>query len=349
MMEYIYLQETSTLELCGLAVNDMLDARKLLPATIWEKIAPSKPSIFREYIGYMDLGHVAGDFDKFKYNNVSLSDVPINPNVEFHFILSFAIDYTKKPDNTKYTELTEYTPNNTDGHFFVYWDTEILTPSEVLSIKSKQPNVKVAVSIGGFTYAGGDSSFHATSIDTWVTNAVPTLTKIIRNYHLDGIDIHYRKFTEGDMQGPDTFASCIGRLISTLKDDGIISFASIAPFDGEKSQNHYMQLWRKYGHLIDYVNFQFYKYDTKSTTVDQFIDYFDLQTILYNGGYILVSLKSNDEGGLSVKNGFFAACNKLRSSRKNFMGIFIWCADLSKPKGFLYENQSQALLATPQY
>ncbi|KAM7501970.1 hypothetical protein LguiB_000874 [Lonicera macranthoides] len=233
MMEYIYLQETSTLELCGLAVNDMLDARKLLPATIWEK--------------------------------------------------------------------------------------------------------------------SGDSSFHATSIDTWVTNAVPTLTKIIRNYHLDGIDIYYRKFTEGDMQGPDTFASCIGRLISTLKDGGIISFASIAPFDGEKSQNHYMQLWRKYGHLIDYVNFQFYKYDTKSTTVDQFIDYFDLQTILYNGGYILVSLISNDEGGLSVKNGFFAACNKLRSSRKNFMGIFIWCADLSKPKGFLYENQSQALLATPQY
>ena len=97
------------------------------------------------------------------------------------------------------------------------------------------------------------------------------------------------------------------------------------------------------------MNFQFYSYDTKWTSVDQFIDYFDIQSTLYKGGKILASLISDDSGGLTSDNGFFAACNTLRSSRKSFAGIFVWSADISKPKGFGYENQSQAFLATPQY
>jgi len=42
--------------------------------------APTNSNLFREYIGA-------------KFNNVKFTDVPINQNVEFHFILSFAIDY----------------------------------------------------------------------------------------------------------------------------------------------------------------------------------------------------------------------------------------------------------------
>ncbi|KAM7501971.1 hypothetical protein LguiB_000875 [Lonicera macranthoides] len=309
-----------------------------------------KQPIFREYIGYVDLARSQDDYRKIRYNNVSFSDVPISPNVEFHFILSFAIDYINNTQSN--TQPMVYTRLNTRGQFTAYWDTEILTPSEVLSIKSKHPNVKVAVSIGGFTYLGGESFFLASDVDFWVTNAVRTLTDIIQKYNLDGIDIYYRNFTgvDDDIRGsPETFAVCVGRLISTLKDNGVISFASIAPFDGDLSRKYYLELWRNYGQLIDYVNFQFYAYDTKWMSVDQFIDYFDAQTILYKGGNILASITSDDSGGLTAENGFFEACNTLRSSRENFMGIFVWSADISKPKGFIYENQSQALLATPQY
>ncbi|KAM7496613.1 hypothetical protein LguiA_021027 [Lonicera macranthoides] len=309
-----------------------------------------KQPIFREYIGYVDLARSQDDYRKIRYNNVSFSDVPISPNVEFHFILSFAIDYQNNTQPN--TQPMVFTPINTRGWFTAYWDTEILTPSEVLSIKSKHPNVKVAVSIGGFTYLGGESFFLASDVDFWVTNAVRTLTDIIQKYNLDGIDIYYRNFTgvDDDIRGsPETFAVCVGRLISILKDNGVISFASIAPFDGDLSRKYYLELWRNYGQLIDYVNFQFYAYDTKWMSVDQFIDYFDAQTILYKGGNILASITSDDSGGLTAENGFFEACNTLRSSRENFMGIFVWSADISKPKGFIYENQSQALLATPQY
>ena len=296
-------------------------------------VAPSNPFIFREYIGYVNPN---------LYNNVSFSDVPINPNVEFHFILSFANDYTN------FSEPSTNKPFSTDGGMSVYWDTKI-TPSEVLSIKSKHSNVKVALSIGGFTIAGDDASFYADDVDSWVTRAVFTLTDIVKEYHIDGIDIYYRKFDQGHTLGREKFGLSMGKLITILKENGVISFASIAPSHHEHVESQYLELWRNYGHLIDYVNFQFYEYDKKWMGVDQFIDYFDIQSTLYKGGNILAGLISDDSGGLTSDNGFFAACNKLRSSRKNFMGIFVWNADLSKTKGFLYENQSQALLATPQY
>jgi hypothetical protein len=107
-----------------------------------------------------------------------------------------------------------------------------------------------------------------------------------------------------------------------------------------------LALWRKYGHQIDYVNFQFYAYD-KGTTVSQFINYFNTQSSNYNGGKVLVSFISDGSGGLSPQNGFFTACSRLRSQQK-LHGIFVWSADDSKANGFQYEKQSQALLAAPQ-
>jgi hypothetical protein len=102
-------------------------------------------------------------------------------------------------------------------------------------------------------------------------------------------------------------------------------------------------LWMKYGQQIDYVKFQFYSYD-KGTTVSQFLDYFKIQTSKYNGGKVLVSFDSGGNGGLSPENGFFNACNTLKSQQQLY-GIFVWLADDSKANGFLYEKQSQELLA----
>uniref|UniRef100_A0A2N9GZK5 GH18 domain-containing protein n=1 Tax=Fagus sylvatica TaxID=28930 RepID=A0A2N9GZK5_FAGSY len=91
----------------------------------------------------------------------------------------------------------------------------------------------------------------------------------------------------------------------------VVSFASIAPYDDDSVQSYYLALWRKYGHLIDYVNFQFYAYE-KGTTIPQFIEHFETQNTNYIGGKVLVSFGTDGSGGLSPDNGFFEACSKLQ-------------------------------------
>ena len=139
-------------------------------------------ALFREYIGA-------------EFNNVKFTDVPINTNVEFHFILSFAIDYD-----------TSANPSPTNGKFNIFWDSGNLSPSQVSSIKNSHSNVKVALSLGGDSVGNGFAYFTPSSIDSWVSNAVSSLTSIIKQYHLDGIDIEYEHFNTD----PNTFSECIG-------------------------------------------------------------------------------------------------------------------------------------------
>lgn len=283
-----------------------------------QPVSAAQSNLFREYIGA-------------EFKNVKFSDVPIHSNVDFHFILSFAIDYD-----------TSSSPTPTDGNFNEFWDTDNLSPDAVSAIKSQHPNVKVALSLGGDSIGNGQYvNFQPSSVDSWVSNAVSSLTKVIQQYNLDGIDIDYEHFNAD----PDTFSQCIGKLISTLKKNGVISFASIAPFAEDVVQSHYKALWNSHGQLIDFVNFQFYAYD-KGTTVDQFMDYFAQQRSNYDGGNILASFISDGNGGLAPQDGFFTACTRLRSQGQ-LGGIFVWSADDSKAEDFRYEKQSQALLAIP--
>ncbi|KAK4441129.1 Chitinase 1 [Sesamum alatum] len=280
-----------------------------------QSAASNNSNLFREYIGA-------------EFKNVKFSDLPVNSQVEFHFILSFAIDYTTSSSATP-----------TNGKFNVFWDADNLTPSQVSAIKSKNPNVKVALSLGGDSVGDGYAYFNPSTVNSWLSNAVSSLTSIIQEYNLDGIDVDYEHFKTD----PKTFSECIGKLISTLKKNGVISFASIAPYDDDEVQSHYMALWRSYGHVIDYVNFQFYAYD-KGTSVSEFLDYFGEQSSNYDGGKVLASFISDGSGGLAPDNGFFTACSRLKSEG-NLHGIFVWCADDSKGLGFKYEKQSQSLLA----
>ena len=302
------------MELAKLFIT-LLIIEALFISQIQVQAAPTNSNLFREYIGAL-------------FKNVKFTDVPINPNAEFHFILSFAIDYD-----------TSGNPSPTNGKFNIFWDSNNLSPSQVSSIKNSHSNVKVALSLGGDTVGNDPAYFSPTSIDSWVSNAVSSLTEIIKRYQLDGIDIDYEHFKAD----PDTFAECIGKLITTLKRNKVISFASIAPFDNDQVQKQYLALWRKYGHQIDYVNFQFYAYD-KGTTVPQFLDYFKTQSSNYNGGKVLVSFGTDASGGLKPDKGFFQACEKLKNQQQ-LHGIFIWSADDSKANSFRYEKEAQGLLA----
>lgn len=271
--------------------------------------------LFREYIG--------AESDSIKF-----SDVPINPEVEFHFILAFATDY--KTDGSK--------ASPTNGNFYVFWETKNLGPAEVSQIKQKHPNVKIAISLGGDTVTRNkEVYFAAESVRSWLQNAVSSLTKMIQDYHIDGIDIDYEHFSTS----PEIFAECIGQLVTQLKNSGTISFASIAPFEDDQVQSHYLALWSKYGDIIDYVNFQFYAYSKLS--VSQFVNYFNKQVSNYGGGQVLASFV-NKGGGLGPNEGFFDACNDL-IKQGNLGGVFVWCADESKKNGFKYEKKSQQVLA----
>eukprot|EP00253_Pinus_taeda_P012143 PITA_12143 len=241
-------------------------------------------------------GHILREYIGAYSNGVKFSDVPINPAVEVHFILSFAIDYTTGSAS----------PSPTNGKFNIFWDTGSLTPKAVQAIKAQHKNVK-----------------------------------IIKEYHLDGIDIDYEHFQADD----NTFVNCIGQLITRFKRSKVVSFASIAPFEDRGAvQSHYTALWGKYGHVIDYVNFQFYAYDA-STTVSQFIQHYNTQASLYKGGRILVSFSTEKgAGGLLPDHGFFRACKMLKQ-KGELEGIFVWSADNSKSNGFKYEKQAEALLA----
>ncbi|KAK9734886.1 hypothetical protein RND81_04G169400 [Saponaria officinalis] len=283
-----------------------------------QKSQAKNSNIFREYIGAV-------------FRNVSFSDVPINPNVVFDFILSFGIDYTTSTSP----------PSPTNGNFNIFWDSHTLSPSQVSAIKLKHGNVRVGLSVGGDSVHKYPVYFDPESVQSWVSNAFTSLKQIILQYGLDGVDIDYEHFKAS----PKIFAECIGQLITRLKRQKLIKYASIAPFDNQDVQSHYIELWKRYGHAIDYVNFQFYAYDN-TTTIPEFIKYFEEQTRNYKGGKILTSFISDGSKGLPPATTFFPAC-KLLKKRRQLYGIFVWCADESKPLGFPYEIQSQALLAAP--
>ncbi|CAN6471091.1 unnamed protein product [Victoria cruziana] len=277
--------------------------------------------LFQEYIGA-------------KFVGVQFSDVPIDPSVDFHFILSFAIDYSQASSSTG-----NYLPTN--GRFTAFWDTTNLSPSAVLATKSLHPNAKFALSLGGDTVDSQPAYFSPVTCDSWVANAVDSLSSLISLYNLDGLDVDYEHF----QAVPGVFADCIGRLVIELKQRRAISFASIAPFDDSTVQSHYQELWRRYGAAFDYVNFQFYAY-ASGTTVDQFLAYFHEQSENYAGGKVVVSFSTNESGGLKPADGFFRACSELKKTNE-LNGNFVWSADDSKKDGFIYEKQAQALLAAP--
>ncbi|XP_062206027.1 chitinase 2-like [Phragmites australis] len=299
--------------------SSKLIAAVLLPALLAlhaPMTTAANSNLFRDYIGAI-------------FNGVKFSDVPINPNVRFDFILAFVIDYTTATEP----------PSPTNGQFNIFWQDSVLTASAVAAIKQSNPNVRVAVSLGGATVNSRPVFFNITSVDSWVQNAVSSLTSIIQKYNLDGIDIDYEQF----QADPATFAECVGRLVTTLKSNGVIKFASIAPYDNADVQRHYQALWASYGSVIDYINFQFYAYSA-STTVSQYVNYFDNQIVNYPGGNILASFTTAPTTTSVPINTSLTACQTLQSQGKLY-GIFIWAADHSRRQGFKYEIQAQALLA----
>jgi hypothetical protein len=281
--------------------------------------------LFREYIGA-------------QFTGVQFSDVPINAGVSFHFILAFAIDYLQASSSSR--------PTPTNGVFNPFWDTANLSPAAMAATKAAHPNLSIMVGIGGDTVqnTGVNATFAPTSVDSWVANAVTSLSAMINRYGLDGVDVDYEHFGTADV---NTFVECMGRMLTQLKARFPNIATSIAPFERPEIQQYYQALWKKYSNVIDYVNFQFYGYGS-NTVVDYYVQFYNEQQANYPGGKILASFKTGDVTGLLSPDQGIAGAMELQRQNK-LPGLFIFSADSSKTETykFKYETKAQEIIANP--
>lgn len=284
--------------------------------------------VFREYIGA-------------QFTGVRFSDVPVNTGLSFHFILAFAIDYLASQSSPP-------APTPTNGVFTPFWDTATLSPAAMAAAKAAHPNLSIMVGLGGDSVQNTVKvQFAPSSVDTWVANAVSSLSTMINTYGLDGVDVDYEHFGTADV---GTFVECIGRLLTQLKARFPNIKTSIAPFEDDAVQRYYQALWAKYSSKIDYINFQFYGYGA-NTDVPTYVMFYDNQLSNYpgSGAKLLASLETGNItqqlGLLSPEQGISAAKELLRQGK--LPGFFIWSADSSKvsPYKFDYETRAQQIVA----
>ncbi|XP_039010618.1 chitinase 2-like [Hibiscus syriacus] len=127
---------------------------------------------------------------------VRLDAVPIEDGIDFHFLLSFAID-------------SDPSGNSQNGKFSPYW-ASALTPESIAAIKQSHPNVKALASLSGWSIGNKVLRwYNPVDFQRWISNAFSSLSSISRQYHLDGIDIDYENFPRRN----STFAYCIGELL----------------------------------------------------------------------------------------------------------------------------------------
>ncbi|KAL8473594.1 hypothetical protein ACS0TY_030435 [Phlomoides rotata] len=255
-------------------------------------------------------------------NPVKFNKVPIKTGIDFHFILSFAID-------------ADSSGNPQNGVFPPYWATT-LTPAGVAAAKALHPNVKALASLSGWSQGTKTLSWYdPRDRNLWISNAFSSLKTLIQTYHLDGIDVDYERFPK---QSNDSFAYCIGELITMLKNQSLISVATIAPF--YVTVLPYIELYGRYGDVIDYVNYQFYTDKIKRPEV--YVEVFKNRTEEFDKNKVLAGYEVNGRG--IQGDDFFEALRLLGDNGFEINGAMIYSADASASNGYYYETKTQEFL-----
>ncbi|KAL4276771.1 hypothetical protein HN51_059419 [Arachis hypogaea] len=254
---------------------------------------------------------------------VTFNSVPIEEGIDFHFILGFAID-------------ADASGNAQNGKFSAYW-TESLTPESVAAIKARHTNVKVLASLSGWSLHDKVIRWYDPK-DThlWISNAFSSLRSLALTYHLDGIDIDYEVFPRN--KNYTSFAYCVGELITLLKKHSVISVATIAPY--HLTVEAYMELFKGYNNVIDYVNHQFYT--DKVLTPQRYLEDFNIRVTQFDRNKLLPSYEVNGRG--IQGDAFFGTLSLLQENGFEVGGIMIFSADASSSNNYLYERRSQAFL-----
>lgn len=270
------------------------------------------PTIFREYIGAKPESGLNG------------FPVIINPKVkEFHFVLSFA------------TEGYNETTKKGNGIFSPDWDHSIYNAESIQKLKNKYKNAKVVISIGG---RGSQNTFDPAEKLLWLSNAKDSIKKILNGLQLiDGIDVYYENIV-----ATNDFVHTIGELIKSLKTDGHIKVASIAPSVAVQPQ--YKNLYQStYGDYIDWVDYQFYY--QKVANKDDFVNLYNNLSIDYPR--ILLAGFSTDPSDADriSREVFLEGCQDLLTG-KLLPGISVWNAEDSdrEVNSYLVEKHAQQMM-----
>ena len=259
---------------------------------------------------------------------VKFSSVPIDPNIDCLFILGFAIDASPSGKTQ-------------NGVFSPYW-ASTLSPTSVAQIKSRHPKVKALASLSGWSIDDKVLRWYdPEDPNQWISNAFTSLKSIAEAYHLDGIDIDYENFPKRRRSSPNsTFAYCIGELISLLKNQSVISVATIAPF--YTTVGPYMDLYGQYKDVIDFVNYQFYTDRVRNPK--GYLDTFRLRSMQFDAEKLLPSYEVDGRG--IQGDAFFDALKLLERNGFGVNGVMIFSADASADGAgdYYYERKSQAFL-----
>jgi hypothetical protein len=254
---------------------------------------------------------------------ITLDDVPIEDDIDFHFILSFAID-------------SDRSGNPQNGKFSPYW-ASTLTPSSIADVKASHPNVKVLASLSGWSIGGKVIRWYdPVDPNQWISNAFSSIRSLSISYHLDGIDIDYEIFPGKNFN--TTFAYCIGELITLLKNQSVISVATIAPF--YNTTVPYLELFKGYGGVVDFVNYQFYT--DKVKTPEGYLESFRFRAEQFDKNKLLPSYEVMGRG--IQGDAFFDALSLLERNGFQINGIMIFSADASSSNNYYYEKKSQQFL-----
>lgn len=252
---------------------------------------------------------------------ITLDDAPIEDDIDFHFILGFAIDSDQsgKPQN---------------GKFSPYW-ASTLTPSSIADMKASHPKVKVLASLSGWSIGEKVLRWYdPVDPKKWISSAFSSIRSLSKSYHLDGIDIDYEKFRTKNT----TFAYCIGELITLLKKQNVISVVTIAPF--YSTVIPYLELFKGYGGIIDFVNYQFYT--DKVKTPKGYLESFRFRATQFDKNKLLPSYEVKGRG--IQGDAFFDALSLLERNGFEINGIMIFSADASSSNDYYYEKKSQQYL-----
>nr|CAA86854.1 putative narbonin-like 2S protein [Vicia faba] len=280
--------------------------------------------IFREYIGVKPESETLQDFPQ----------ITQKETIEFHFILGFATE--------KYTEAKRGT-----GNFEESWKDEFFGPDNVKNLKTKYPDVKVVISIGG---SGLETPFDPAEQIVWVSNAVRSLKVIIQKYKndsgnlIDGIDINY-----GNIKSDQAFTRLIGQLITELKKerDLNIHVVSIAP--SEKNASSYHKLYNATRDDITLVDYQFSNQLRHVSTYDAFVDIYKGLVKDYHPHKVLPGFSTDPLDNMNTKitrDIFIGGCTKLKQT-SSLPGVFFWNANDSNngDEPFKVEHVLEELLA----
>lgn len=246
---------------------------------------------------------------------IYFSDIPMTEsNVDYVVGLSFAIDMN----------LNGATQN---GIHSVYWASS-LTPTSAKTWRQAHSNARIVISIGGSQLYGNGGNIYSVNwynpanTTQWLANAVSSLTTIIQNYGADGIDIDIENFPNGSTN----FVYLIGQLITTLKNNGVISIASIAP--GSDQLSLYTSLYNSYSSYIDIINYQFYDGEGLNTCAKYTARFNQIIAQLPVNKVGLSTQVSNQTDCISGTT--FVNCVSTIKSNNTIAGVYLWDADLSK-------------------